>query len=139
MCRRNERAEPKSGKRMKNYSAAKTASAWALIVTLAACGKQTVGAEGPAQSLSGPAAGAGLSIAAGKATVLGALNESDWYMVVSAQDNTKKPLVIWTKSKSACDQNMAEFSLKTIDPTSQVEPPQAWCMIGRDVRSKLGA
>lgn len=107
-----------------------------LVVALTACGKQIVAPQVPAAPL---AAAAEQASAAGKATVLGALNDVDWYMVVKAQDNNKKPLVIWTESKPACDQNVAEFSLKAVDPASAGDAPQAWCMVGKDVRAKLGA
>jgi len=71
------------------------------------------------------------------ATVLGAVKEGDWYLVVSAPGSAK-PLVIWTESKPACERNVGEFSLKAVDPSSNAEPPKAWCMQGREIRSRLG-
>lgn len=110
-----------------------TASALALVVALTACGKQTL----TPQAAAIPRAAASQP-GAGKATVLGALNDVDWYMVVAPQDTRKKPIVIWTGSKTACDRNVAEFSLKAVDTASAAEPPEAWCLIGKDVRTKLG-
>lgn len=71
------------------------------------------------------------------ATVLGALKDSDWYMIVSATGSAK-PLVIWTGAKPTCERDAAEFSLKAVDPSSDAEPPKAWCMQGSVVRSRLG-
>lgn len=70
-------------------------------------------------------------------TVLGALKDSDWYMIVSATGSAK-PLVIWTGSKPTCERDAGEFSLKAVDPSSDAEPPKAWCMQGGEVRSRLG-
>lgn len=72
------------------------------------------------------------------ATVLGAVKENDWYMVVSAPGSAK-PLVIWSKSKSTCERDVGEFSLKAVDPASKVEPPKSWCMQGKEIQAKLGA
>lgn len=120
---------------MKKNSKLVTAASLALVVALTACGKQAVAPQGPAQV---PAATAGQPPVASNATVLGALNDADWYMVVSAQGNAK-PFVIQAESKPACEQNVAEFSLKALDPESKVEPPKAWCMIGKEVRAQLRA
>jgi len=121
---------------MTKYSKFMAGSALALIVALTACGKQAVAPQAPAAHAQ---VAAGQQAGGAKATVLGALNDGDWYMVVSAQGAGKKPLVIWTESKPACDQNVAEFSLKAIDPASPAEPPTAWCRLGKDVRVMLGA
>lgn len=71
------------------------------------------------------------------ATVLGALKESDWYLVVSASGSAK-PLVIWTESKLACDRSAGDFSLKAVDSSSDAEPPKAWCLQGNEIQSRLG-
>lgn len=72
------------------------------------------------------------------ATVLGAVKENDWYMVVSAPGSAK-PLVIWSESKSMCERDVGEFSLRAVDPASKAEPPKSWCMQGKEIQSKLGA
>jgi len=72
------------------------------------------------------------------ATVLGAVRENDWYMVVSAPGSAK-PLVIWSESKSACERDVGEFSLKSVNPASKSEPPKSWCMQGKEIQAKLGA
>jgi len=113
-----------------------TAGALALVVALTACSKQAVAPQAPVAHAQ---VAAGQQSGDAKATVLGALNDGDWYMVVSTRGVGKKPLVIWTESKPACDQNVAEFSLKAVDPASSVEPPTAWCRLGKDVRVMLGA
>jgi hypothetical protein len=123
---------------MKKTAKPMTASALALVVILTACGKQAVAPQVPAAPAASIAAAPAQPPAADKATVLGALNDVDWYMVVNAQDKNKKPLVIWAESKPACDQNVAEFSLKAVNPASTSDAPQAWCMVGKDVRAKLG-
>lgn len=71
------------------------------------------------------------------ATVLGVVKEDGWYLVVSAPGSAK-PLVIWTESKPTCERNVGEFSLKAVDPSSSAEPPKAWCIQGKEIRSRLG-
>lgn len=119
---------------MKKYQKMATAGTLALVVALTACGKQAVTPQSAAPA-SAPAV-AGAQAAAGQATVLGELKDAEWYMVVTAQ-GAAKPLVIQAESKPACESSVAEFSIKAVDPASKVEPPKAWCMIGKDIRAKL--
>jgi hypothetical protein len=119
---------------MKKWQKFATAGALALVVALTACGKQAVA---PHSTVPGSVAAAGAPAAADRATVLGELKDTGWYMVVTAQANAK-PLVIQAESKPACDSSVAEFSIKAVDPASKAEPPKAWCMIGSEIRAKLG-
>lgn len=124
---------------MKKYAKPTTASALVLVAALTACGKQAVA---PQPAMPQPTAGqarAAQVTAAGTATVLGALNDADWYVVISPQDQRAKPLVVQMPSKPECDRGVAEFSLKAVDPaTPDAEPPKAWCLAGKDVRARLG-
>jgi hypothetical protein len=122
------------GKSMKHYGKLIYPTLLALAVALSACGKQP--ASPVAQSASVIEAYGQPKNA--NATVLGAVKENDWYMVVSAPDSAK-PLVIWSESKSTCERDVGEFSLKAVDATSKVEPPKSWCMQGKEIQLKLGA
>jgi len=124
---------------MKKYAKPTTASALVLVAALTACGKQAVA---PPPAMPQPTAGqarAAQVTTAGTATVLGALNDADWYVVISPQNQRAKPLVVQMPSKPECDRGVAEFSLKAVDPaTPDAEPPKAWCLAGKDVRARLG-
>jgi hypothetical protein len=122
---------------MKRY--ARPTTALVLVASLTACGKQAVAPQ-PAMPLQTAAqARAAQVTAAGTATVLGALNDVDWYVVISAQDRSVKPLVVQMPSKPECDRGVAEFSLKAVNPAApDAEPPKAWCVVGKDVRARLG-
>jgi hypothetical protein len=105
-----------------------------MAAALAGCGKEAAAPSAPATAAIetyGKSQNA-------NATVLGAVNESDWYMVVSAPKSAK-PLVIWSESKLACERAVGEFSLKAVDPSSKAEPPKSWCMQGKEIQAKLGA
>lgn len=122
---------------MKNHQKSVTAAALAVVVALTACGKQAVAPQSAASIPPAAPAPGGQQGAAGNATVLGQIQDANWYMVVAAQ-GAAKPLVIQAESKPACESSVAEFSLKAVDPASKVEPPKAWCMIGSEIRAKLG-
>lgn len=106
----------------------------AMAAVLSGCGKQPVA---PAAQ-SAPVIEASGHPKNASATVLGAIKENDWYMVVSASGSVK-PLVIWSESKAACERDVGEFSLKAVDPSSKAEPPKSWCMLGKEIKAKLGA
>lgn len=117
---------------MKRY--ARPTTALMLVAALTACGKQAVAPQPTAAQ-----ARAAQVTAAGAATVLGALNDVDWYMMISADDRRVKPLIVQMPSKPDCDRGVAEFSLKAVDPAApDAEPPKAWCLAGKDVRTRLG-
>lgn len=124
---------------MKKYAKPMTASALVLVAALTACGKQAVAPQPARQQ---PTAGQESAVhvtTAGTATVLGALNDAEWYVVIRSQDQRVKPLVVQMPSKPECDRGVAEFSLKAVDPTTpDAEPPKAWCLVGKDVRNRLG-
>jgi len=101
---------------------------------LTGCGQES----GGPRPLAMPAVEAHSTPRNSNATVLGAIKNDDWYMVVSAPGSAK-PLVIWSESKSTCERDVGEFSLKAVDPTSKAEPPKSWCMQGKEIRSRLGA
>lgn len=124
---------------MKKYAKSTTAGALVLAAALTACGKQAVAPQ-PAmpQPTAGEARAAQVTTAAA-ATVLGALNDADWYVVISPQDQRAKPLVVQVPSKPECDRSVAEFNLKAVDPAApDADPPKAWCLVGKDVRARLG-
>lgn len=124
---------------MKKYAIHTTASALVLLAVLSGCGKQA-GAPQVAmpQASAGQTKDAQVTVA-GAATVLGALNDDDWYVVISPQDRRVKPLVVQAPSKPDCDRSVAEFSLKAVNPAApDAEPPKAWCLVGKDVRTRLG-
>jgi hypothetical protein len=120
-----------------------TAAALAIMVALTACGQQAITPRAPAPAQASvpapaPAAPANAQApAADDVAVFGALNDADWYMVVKGKDAVK-PIVIQAESKSACELNVAEFSLKSITPHEGAVPAAARCLVGRDVRSQLG-
>lgn len=105
-----------------------------LVAALSGCGKHT----SPASQQNIPVTEAHSQPTNANATVLGAVKENDWYMVVSALGSAK-PLVIWSESKSTCERDVGEFSLKAVDPTSKAEAPKSWCMQGKEIRSRLGS
>lgn len=122
------------GKSMKHYGKLICPTTLALAASLSACGKQA----GAPPTQSAPVIEAYGQSKSANATVLGAVKENDWYMVVSAPGSAK-PLVIWSESKSTCQRDVGEFSLKAIDPNTKVEPPKSWCMQGKEIQLKLGA
>lgn len=118
---------------MKHYRKLIVPGLIVVFAALAGCGKQTV-APAPQDAPAIATDGQPKNV---NATILGAVKDNDWYMVVSAPGNAK-PLVIWSESKEACDRDVGEFSLKAVDAASKVEPPKAWCLLGKEIRSKLG-
>lgn len=118
---------------MKHYGKLICPTLLALAAALSACGKQAVPNEPAARELK-----AFVKLQNPQATVLGPVKDNDWYMVVSAVGSVK-PIVIWSESKSTCERDVGEFSLKAVDPASKIEPPKSWCMQGREIRAKLGA
>lgn len=116
---------------MKHYGEFIVPAVLVLAAVLSGCGKQPAAQSAPMIEAYGQQKNA-------NATVLGAVKENDWYMVVSAPSSAK-PLVIWSESKSTCERDVGEFSLKAVDPASKVEPPKSWCMQGKEIQSKLGA
>lgn len=124
---------------MKKYANLTTASALVLVAALTGCGKQAVAPQAGTPPLSAGQAKAAQVTAAGTATVLGALNDDDWYVMISPQDRRAKPLVVQMPSRPDCDRGVAEFSLKAVDPAApDAEPPKAWCLAGKEVRTRLG-
>lgn len=125
---------------MKKHTKLATAAALAIVVGLTACGQQAITPHAPAPaqaSVPAPAAPADAQApVADDVAVFGALNDADWYMVVKGKDSAK-PIVIQAESKSACELNVAEFSLKSMTP-HEGAAPAARCMVGRDVRFQLG-
>lgn len=69
-------------------------------------------------------------------TVFGAVKEADWYMVVTSP-NKVKPLIIWSESRTECDVYVADFNLQSVVPDAKGEAPKAWCMLGKDLRSRF--
>lgn len=126
---------------MKKHTKLATAAALAIVVGLTACGQQAITPHAPAPaqaSVRAPAAPANAqALAADDIAVFGALNDADWYMIVKGKD-AAKPIVIQAASKSACELNVAEFSLKSMTPHEGAASAAARCLVGRDVRSQLG-
>ncbi|MFC5511126.1 hypothetical protein ACFPOU_08295 [Massilia jejuensis] len=118
---------------MKHYGKFIVPAVLALGASMSGCGKQ---AAAPAPQAA-PVIEAYAPPKNTNATVLGAIKKSDWYMVVSAPGSAK-PLVIWSESKSVCERDVGEFSLKAVHPASKAEPPKSWCMQGKEIQSKLG-
>lgn len=119
---------------MKYYGKLICPTLLALAAALSACGKQAAVPTEPAA----PELQAFVKQRDPQATVLGPVKDNDWYMVVTTVGSTK-PIVIWSESKSTCEREVGEFSLKAVDPASTIEPPKSWCMQGREIRAKLGA
>jgi hypothetical protein len=117
---------------MKHYREFAVPFVLALAATLSGCKKEPA----PAPQIA-PMIEPSAQPKNARATVLGAIKENDWYMVVSAPGSAK-PLVIWSESKSICERDVGEFSLKAVDPASKSEPPKSWCVQGKEIQSKLG-
>lgn len=117
-----------------------TAASLAIIVGLTACGQQAITPHAPVPVQSSAPApvlpSAAQAPAADDVAIFGSLNDADWYMVVKGKE-AAKPIVIQADSKSACELNVAEFSLKSMTP-HEGAAPAARCMVGSDVRLQLG-
>lgn len=122
---------------MTHYGKFIVPAALVLVAVLSGCGEQPA-APAASAAQSAPVIEAYGQPKNANATVLGAVKENDWYMVVSAPGSAK-PLVIWSESKSTCERDVGEFSLKAVDPGAKVEPPKSWCMQGKQIQAKLGA
>ncbi len=115
----------------------------AALALLVGCGKApspasrgTVGPAIIATPLAPPVAPEEVHQANAGVTIFGAIKEADWYMVVTSPNNVK-PLIIWSESKTECDANVVDFNLKSIAPDAKGEAPKAWCMTGKDLRSRF--
>lgn len=126
---------------MKKHAKLVTAASLATMVVLTACGRQAITPHAPAPAPARPATAAAQAQAPAPAAddvaLFGSLNDADWYMVVKGKDAVK-PIVIQAESKSACELNVAEFSLKSMAPHDGAGRSAAHCLVGRDVRSQLG-
>jgi|GEM_PF-4493262 len=122
---------------MKKHAKLVTAASLATMVVLTACGRQAITPHSPAPAPARPATAQAPAAAADDVALFGSLNDVDWYMVVKGKDAVK-PIVIQAESKSACELNVAEFSLKSMAPHDGAGRAAARCLVGRDVRSQLG-
>lgn len=115
----------------------------AALVLVAGCGKVPPSAPGNtaapaigAPPIVPPTASESVSQANAGVTVFGTIKEADWYMVVTSPNNVK-PLIIWSESKAECDVNVVDFNLKSIVSDAKGEAAKAWCVKGKDLRSRF--
>lgn len=105
----------------------------AMVAVLAGCGKRVASPPEPS-----PLQREVQALQANQnAIFFGAVRDEDWYLIISSPESAK-PLVIWSGEKGVCLQDSSEFALKAVVTSPGTESPRAWCVIGRELKSRLG-